>query len=933
MTSYRLPAGGRIDRNRPIAFTWAGRRLTGFAGDTLASALLANGISTVGRSFKYHRRRGIMAAGLEEANAIVQLETGAHTLPNLKATQIELYDGLHAAPVNAWPGLELDALALNGAIKRFIPAAFYYKTFMWPGWRWFEPAIRRAAGLGRAPTAPDPDTYAHRFAHCETLVVGAGLSGLAAAIRAAQDGGRVLIVEAEPEPGGASLWSGEDRARDALLAQLRSYPNAVIHTRTTAFGYYDDNLVGLCERLTDHIAPAGRAGPRQRLWKVRAGRVVLATGAFERPLAFAANDLPGIMLASAAHAYLGRFGIAPGRRVVIATNNASVYPLAGALRAAGVEVAAIVDSRGTNEAPDALAGCAPLRAHGRRQISAVTVGTPGGERKQTIACDALLMSGGWSPAVHLHSQAGGTLTYDQASQSFVPRPDAAAPLSVGAAAGSADAVGPIHLFADGDRAADQAWIDFQNDVTVGDLHLAARENFRSVEHVKRYTTLGMASDQGKTSNVPAIQQLAGLLGRTPPQIGTTRFRPPYDPVAIGAFAGTAVGRRLMPAQLTPSHDLATCAGARFEDYGAWRRPSSFALPGESEPDAVAREVLAVRHHVGLFDASPLGKIEVAGPDAAEFLDRIYVNRMATLKPGRLRYGLMLTENGVIFDDGVCARLDDHRFIVGTTSGHARAVTQMLEEWLQGEWPDLRVVTENVTTCWSVMNIAGPSARALLAAVGTDIDLSSEAFPHMAIRCGMVGGMTGRVQRVSFTGELSYEIAVPWHSGAALWSALLEAGKAFGIAPFGVEALMTMRIEKGFLHVGSETDGTTLPQDVGFAAAVAAKPGDFVGRRSTMRPDALRPRRRQLVGLEVEGAVPSLPVGAHVVDHGSRGRSAGWVTSSAWSPTLGRSIALAMIEAGTERIGEVVTLWDLGPRRSARICDPRFYDPRGERLDG
>lgn len=976
MSGWRSEGGIAVDRGQPVSFRWAGKSYQGYAGDTLASALIANGVSIIGRSFKYHRPRGLIAAGLEEPNGIVQLEDGAVTVPNVKATQIELYEGLSAAPVNARPSVEFDLLAVNSLFKRFIPAAFYYKTFFWPSWHLFEPSIRKAAGLGTAPAERDPDRYEHRFAHVDTLIVGSGAAGLAAAEAAAALPGneRVMLVEADFEFGGGLLSSAEPidglaplAWRDAALARLRAAPNMLMLDRTMAFGYYDHGLVALYERVSDHLPPEQRSGPRQRLWKVRCKKVILATGAFERPIAFSGNDLPGVMLASAAQTYARRYGALVGKNVVVCTNNDGAYAAAFALHDAGGAIAAIVDSRPTPGAAadearrrgiEILAGSVPVAAKGRRAVRGIEVAALGGGARRRIACDTILTSDGWNPAVHLHSQAGGSLAYNEGLQAFLPRGSAQDSISVGAAAGILDtdaaiaaaraavrgeavempvqaAVGPTRRFADGDTRAQTAWLDFQNDVTVADVQLASRENFRSVEHLKRYTTLGMASDQGKTSNVAGIHVLSGLLDTPAPKIGTTKFRPPFDPVTIGAFAGRAAGENLAPATHTPSHAAQLALGAKMENYGAWLRPACFPQAGESEHQTIAREVNAVRRSAGLFDASTLGKIEVKGPDAAEFLQRIYVGGVRTLKIGQCRYGLMLSEHGIVYDDGVFARIGEDHFLVGTTSGHAAAITDTLNEWLQCEWPDLRVLVENVTTAWAVMNVAGPQARTIFAAVGTDIDLSPEAFPHMQYRAGTVGGVPARVQRVSFSGELSYEIAVPWGYGAALWDALMRAGRPHRITPFGVESLMAMRIEKGFLHVGSDTDGTTYPQDLGFGPAIAKKKDDFVGRRSTMRPDGLRDDRRQLVGLEVTDGGQPLETGAHVLpaDATEARGTQGWVTSSVHSPTLDRPIAMALVERGRDRMGEAVRVWDLGRWRAARIADPRFYDPAGERTHG
>lgn len=975
MSGWRARGGSTIDRNRPLNFTWAGRRYCGFEGDTLASALLANGVSIVGRSFKYHRPRGLIAAGLEEPNGIVQLETGAATVPNVKATQIELYEGLIANPVNSWPSATFDVLAVNSLIKRFIPAAFYYKTFLWPNWHLFEPSIRKAAGLGVAPKHRDPDSYEHRFAHVDTLVIGSGMAGLAAAESAAETGASVLLVEADSALGGGLLATtdkieGQSAAewRGAALSRLRALANVRVMPRTMAFGFYDHGLVALCERVTDHLALPQRSGPRQRLWKVRCRRAILATGAFERPIAFSGNDLPGVMLASAGQTYALRYGVLPGRRLVIATNNDSGYDAALAMQDAGAEIVAIVDSRqdpgsvATQAAARSIrviAASAPITAKGGRRVRSVSIGNvSGGAARETLRCDAILTAGGWNPAVHLHSQSGGSLAFDTALQSFLPSSAAQNTASVGAATGILDkvaaitgaravgrgqkpvtipmaAIGPARNFADGDVAAQKAWLDFQNDVTVADVQLASRENFRSVEHLKRYTTLGMASDQGKTSNVAGIHVLSHLLDKPAQAIGTTKFRPPFDPVTIGGFAGRAIGQDLMPLAHVAAHAGHVAAGAQMERYGTWLRAACYKKPGETEEVAVNREVLTVRSAVGLFEASPLGKIEVKGPDAAEFLQRMYVNGVRNLKVGRCRYGLMLNEHGVVYDDGVFARIGENHFLVGTTSSHAAAIADTFNEWLQCEWPDLRVMVENVTSAWAVMNLAGPRARDVLAAIGTDIDLSPEAFPHMTYREGHLCGVKTRIERVSFSGELSYEVAVPWSYGAALWDAFMRAGRKFGITPFGVEALMAMRIEKGFLHIGSDTDGTTYPQDVGFGAAIEKKPDDFVGRRSTTRPDGLRTDRRQLVGLEVTDNCGVIPIGAHILagDAVEARGTEGWVTSSVMSPTLKRPLAMALVKRGTSRMGEHVRAWHLGQWRSARIVDPRFYDPAGARLNG
>ncbi len=975
MSGYRLAQGGAIDRSRPLHFQWEGRTYSGYAGDTLASALLAAGVRVIGRSFKYHRPRGLIAVGLDEPNFIVQLEQGALASPNVKAPYVELYAGLDASPVNAWPSLRFDLLAVNGKFKRFIPAAFYYKTFIWPSWRWFEPLIRKAAGLGSAPPLPDPDSYAQTTAHTDVLIVGGGIAGLAAAQQAAASGQSVMLVTGGAHWGGrlagtretvegkpARLWI------DEALATLSDMPNVTLMNRTLATGHYDHGLISLCEQLTDHLPIAERSGPRQRLWRVRADTLIFATGAIERPLVFRGNDRPGIMLAGAARAYLHRYAVVPGREIVVATTNDSAWHAAFDLAEAGAKVAAIVDTRSASD-PLLVTRAerlgiavhlrtAPVEAIGGKAVRAVRVGRvfPGGRivgETVTLACDVLLMSGGWSPAVHLHSQGGGRVKRDPGLHSFVPE-RASAQLSIGGAAGAfqsdatlAAACGtraeprpeprhpPIWSISESDRPDDAAWVDFQNDVTAGDIALAARENFCSVEHLKRYTTLGMASDQGKTSNVNGIGILSEVLGKPIEAIGTTKFRPPYDPVPFGVFAGHRTGDGLRPRRHLAMQDWHAAQGAVFEEYGGWMRPAAYLRPGEVEADAVHREVLAARTGVGLFEASPLGKIEVKGPDAAEFLDRMYVNRIGTLKPGRCRYAILLTENGVVFDDGVVTRIAEDHFLVGTTSGHASAVTELFREWLQCEWTSLRVLVEDVTTCWAVANIVGPRSRAVLERLAADMDVSREGFPHMTARQGAIAGIPARVARVSFTGELSFEIAVPWRAAEALWDALAIAGAPEGIAPFGVEALMTMRVEKGYLHLGADTDGTTLPQDIDFGEIMRKKPMDFVGRRSANRPDGMRVDRRSFVGLAVTDGNPApLPIGAHVLPAGTTRPQPGegWVTSSIWSPTLGKPLALAMVAGGQARIGERVRVWDLGTWREAQIAPVCSYDPEGARLN-
>ncbi len=949
--AFRLQQGGRIDRSKPIKFRFDGVEYEGYAGDTLASALLANGVRVTGRSFKYHRPRGIVGASFEEPNTLVQLGSGERTEPNLKATQIELCEGLEAKAVNCWPSARFDVLGFLRWFKIFMPSGFYYKTFLWPNWHWFESLIRAAAGLGVSPRQPDPDRYDKRHDSVDVLVIGGGRHGLESAIAAGRQGRSVLLLDDKSELGGALL---QERVGDSaasigpLLEQITALPQVRVLTRCTAFGYYDHDHVVAVELMSE-----GRV--RQRLWHVRSKEVVLATGAIERPIVFPNNDRPGIMLAGAAREYLNRYGVQVGRRVVLACNNDSAYSVAADLVAAGVSVVAVLDSR-TDTASDVTKqaaargirihfSSAPTHTMGSPAISAVEFHQidPSGKAipgtRQKLPCDALLVSGGWNPTVHLFSQAGGTLRFDDQLQAFVPDRAAQHDRLVGAAAG--DFTEPLNQSAlwsvdvsDLGRSPAYSWVDLASDVTEGDLRLAVRENFAAVEHLKRYTTTGMMADQGKTSNVNAIGILGGITGKAPGAVGTTKFRPPFNPVTFGAIAGQSVGAHYQPLRRLPTEALQRASGAVFEDYGGWNRPVYVPRAGEDEHAAVMREVSQVRRGVGLIDYSPLGKIQVSGPDAAILLQRIYVNNVKTLKPGFCRYGLMLGEDGIVMDDGVLTCWDEQTFQVGTTSGHAEKVTDWLEEWLQCEWTDLDVIVEPVTTQWATIMVAGPNARSLLERLGLDIDFSAQAFPHMSARQGRLGDVPVRIMRVSFSGELSYEVSVPWGYGASLWRGLLELGKDLDVTPFGLEALMVMRVEKGYLHVGTETDGATMPQDIGFRDIIAKKAEDFVGRRSTMTPEGLRGDRMQLVGLASGKDV--LPIGGHIVSTAFSGVPAptqGWVTSSVHSPTLNRPVAMAMLTRGFERMGETVKVYDarLGRSFEAEVVSPVAYDPKGERL--
>jgi sarcosine oxidase subunit alpha len=970
-----------------------GRPIEAYAGDTAASALLAGGIHHVARSFKYHRPRGILSHGSEEPNALLTVDRGGGRIePNSRATCIEAVDGLALASQNHWPSLGFDLGAVNGLLSPLFAAGFYYKTFMWPRAFWerlYEPAIRRMAGLGRAPAAPDPDRYQHRHAHCDVLVIGAGPAGLAAALAASESGARVMLADEQAEMGGALLHDVTSTidgkaAWDWLaeaIAELGRRGNVTLLPRTTAFGYYNHNHVGLAQRLTDHLSAPHADLPRERLWQVRAREVALATGAHERPLVFAGNDRPGIMLADSLRAYVNRYGVAPGRRAVIATCGASAYTAAADLKAAGLEVT-LVDVRPESECGedmDALrsVGCAVLAGHtvlgsrGGKRVAGLLVAPTDADLSASprlLDCDCVGVSGGWTPAVHLFSQSRGRLAFDDELDAFVPGASVQAERSAGACRGtyqlatcleegwaagaaaagsrgarsfaaSATRVGfrPTRILpgCEGSRRG-RAFVDLQNDVTAKDIGLAVREGFQAIEHVKRYTTTGMATDQGKTSNMTALGLAAAALDKPVAAVGTTTFRPPYTPVTFGALAGPSRGRLFDPVRTTPIHDWAAAHGAVFEDVGLWKRARYFPRSGEDMHAAVARECRAVRAGVGIFDASTLGKIEVVGRDAAEFLDRIYVNSFARLASSRCRYGLMLREDGYILDDGVVARLAADRFHVTTTTGGAGRVLQHMEDYLQTEWPQLEVYLTSITEQLAVIALQGPSARELLAPLVEGIDLGGAELPHMGVCEGAVCGIPCRLFRVSFTGEAGFELNVAADYGQGVWEALVERGAALGITPYGTEAMHVLRAEKGFIIVGQETDGTVTPDDVGLGGLIGKAKGDFVGKRSLQRPDLVSPRRRQLVGLLTHDAQTVLEEGAQIVADPAQPRPKhmlGHVTSSYWSTACGRPIALALVEAGRAMFGKTLFATTTAGFIDVGVCAPVFYDAKGERVHG
>ncbi len=992
----RMAEGGRIDRARPLDFRFDGRTYTGFAGDTLASALIANGVHLVGRSFKYHRPRGFLAAGAEEPNALVDVDRGAgRSAPNLRATQVELHDGLVARSQNRWPSLSFDAGEINDLVPAgLFSAGFYYKTFKAPAGAWasiYEPLIRRAAGLGVAPGAPDPDHYAQRYAFTDVLVVGAGAAGLSAALAAATIGARVIVADEQAEMGGGLLddpavaidgVSAADWVASSLQ-KLKSLPNVTLLSRTQAFGYYAQNFLGLAERVTDHLAAPPPKAPRERLWKIRAKHVVLATGAIERPLVFPDNDRPGVMLASAARTYLNRYGAKPGHQAVVFTADDTGYAAALDLHRAGVQIAAIADLRPAPAGPglaravadrlSILPATVVTGVKGRTRVTGVALGSLGADGSvkpgRLIACDLVLMAGGWTPAVHLFSQSRGKLAFDATREIYAPGVSAQDETSVGACKGTFDLTaalaeghraGATAAGAPDERAYDvtgaiapsggfhgavphlrdpqnvKAFVDFQNDVTAKDIRLAVSEGMKSIEHVKRYTTTGMATDQGKTSNMNGLAIAAKALGKPIADVGLTTYRPPFTPVTFGTFAGRSRGDLFDPIRRTPMHAQAQTLGAVFEDVGQWKRALYFSRSGEAMHAAVNYECLAVRKNAGIFDATTLGKIEVVGPDAAELLERLYTNPWAKLAVGRCRYGLMLNEAGFVMDDGVVGRIANDRFHVTTTTGGAPRVLAHMEDYLQTEFPELKVWLTSTTEQWAVIAVQGPAAREVLAPLVEGIDISAAAMPHMSLREGKICGVATRLFRVSFTGELGFEVNVAADFGPAVWDAILENGKPHGLTPYGTEAMHVLRAEKGYIIVGQETDGTVTPGDLGLDWAIGKNKRDFVGKRSLRRPDIIKVDRKQLVGLLTDNPNIVLEEGAQITSDAKPAagtRALGHVTSSYWSATLGRSIALAMVSGGRARIGDTLHAPMAGGAIAVKVVEPIFFDPRGARLDG
>ncbi|YCH22167.1 sarcosine oxidase subunit alpha [Pseudomonas sp. D1-3] len=1002
----RLSQGGRIDRSQPLTFNFNGQTYQGYAGDTLAAALLANGVDVIGRSFKYSRPRGIVAAGAEEPNAVLQIgSTEAAQIPNVRATQQALYQNLTATSTNGWPSVNTDLMGILGKVGGgMMPPGFYYKTFMYPQnlWLTYEKYIRKAAGLGRSPKENDPDIYDYLNQHCDVLVVGSGPAGLAAALAAGRSGARVILADEQEEFGG-SLLSTREMLDDKpaaewaakAIAELEAMPEVTLLPRATVNGYHDHNFLTIHQRLTDHlgeVAPPlvnGACQPRQRLHRVRAGRVVLATGAHERPLVYANNDVPGNMLADAVSTYVRRYGVAPGQKLVLSTNNDYAYRVVLDWLDAGRQVVAVADARSNprgswveearRRGVRVLTGSAVVEARGSKRVTGARICAIDAARHkvtspgETLDCDLIVSSGGYSPVVHLASHLGGRPVWREDILAFVPgegfqkRHCAGAvngvfgmgdSLADGFEAGAKAAAevgfqpvtgtlpkaekrieeATIALFQvphDKNTArAPKQFVDQQNDVTAAGIELATREGFESVEHVKRYTALGFGTDQGKLGNINGLAIAARSLGISVSEMGTTMFRPNYTPVTFGAIAGRHCGELFEPKRYTALHKWHLQQGAEFEDVGQWKRPWYFPKNGEDLHAAVARECLAVRNAVGILDASTLGKIDIQGPDAREFLNRVYTNAWTKLDVGKARYGLMCKEDGMVFDDGVTACLADNHFVMTTTTGGAGRVLEWLEIYHQTEWPELKVYFTSVTDHWATMTLSGPNSRKLLAEV-TDIDLDKDAFPFMTWKEGKVGGVPARVFRISFTGELSYEVNVQADYALGVLEQIAEAGKKHGLTPYGTETMHVLRAEKGFIIVGQDTDGSVTPDDLGMGWCVGrTKPFSWIGWRGMNREDCLKENRKQLIGLKPVDPNKVLPEGAQLVFDPKQPipmTMVGHVTSSYMSAAMGHSFAMALVRGGLKRIGERVyaPLVD-GSVIEAEIVSPVFYDPKGDR---
>ena len=992
---YRLDNIGYINRDKKISFTFNGKKYFGYEGDTLASALLANGIHLVGRSFKYHRPRGFFGAGVDEPNAKVQLYKGAKTEPNANATEVELVEGLIAKSQNCWPSVSFDFGAINNLFQKFFPAGFYYKTFMWPKSFWYkvyEPIIRKAAGLGVAPLKPDPDRYEHKYEYCDVLIAGSGPSGLASALAAAKNGARVILAEDKSRFGGSLLVDevtiGNKKGKewaDEVIFQLKSMPNVIVKNRSQVFGYYDHNMMVMFERTRDHIENPNKFTPRQKLWYIRAKEIVISTGSLERPLIFGNNDRPGILLSSAAKEYLKVYGVLVGRKPIIFTNNDSAYDTAIEFKKNGINPL-VVDTR-TNSDSSVISEAKNLNidikfshgianTKGHLKVNSATIGKFNSDKSsyenlEEVSCDCICVSGNWTPTVHLSSQSGNKLKFNETIDAFIPSQSRQKESTIGSANGSftlkqaledgfnkgfelsnkitnknSKSTAPTsNERSYGEH--DKFWcmplpknkhykrfVDFQNDVAVSDIELAVREGFRSIEHVKRYTTLGMATDQGKTSNLNGLQLVSNIEGKIVPEVGYTTFRPPYTAVTIGTIVGREVGKHYRPTRKSPMHEWHEKNNAVFVDAGLWLRPRYYKQDNESLEEAAKREANNVRKNVGVCDVTSLGKIDIKGPDTAEFLNRIYTNAWMKLPVGKARYGVMLREDGIVFDDGTTTRISENHFHMTTTTAQAVNVLAHLEYYLQVVWPELNVNVLSTTEQWAGAALAGPNSRELLSKLFPETNILNEALPFMGYKESDLFGVPARIFRISFSGELAYEINVESSYGTFMWEKIIEFGQEMNIEPYGTEALSTLRIEMG--HVaGSELDGRTIPYDVSLEGMLSKKK-DFIGKRSLTREAFLNPKREKVVGVVPLDKKTTIPEGSHLVKDGnasSPNPKLGHVSASCWSVEYNNPFSLAIIQDGKNRIGE--KLYAVSPLNNKNIAveivSSHYVDPKGERV--
>ena len=997
--NLRINSSNFIDETTRVSFKFDGKTYYGFKGDTLASALIANGIHLVARSFKYHRPRGIMTAGSEEPNAIVQINGNtAYTEPNVRATEIEIYDGLEASSQNCWPNVNFDIGGINNILSPLLPAGFYYKTFMWPAsfWEKYEYFIRKSAGLGKSPTKPDPDLYEHKYIHCDVLVIGGGISGIMAAKTAAENNYKTLLLDEKPHLGGTTIYQSSEFNKinnqysskwlENEISKLKNIKNLEIKTRTSVAAYHGYNFLLARENLTDHLPLNKKKDKiRQRLLKIRAKKVIAATGSIERPLIFNNNDRPGIILSSAIKKYSNYYGVVCGKENILFTNNDSAYETAISLFNKGIKINAIIDIREkvnseiTNHAEKIgikiYNSYTIVDTSGYRRIKEVSImklskdGQSVTGSKIKIKCNCLGISGGWTPAVHLFTQSGGKLKFDNEDNVFIPSKYPSDQISIGSCNGEFDLNTIIKNFNQNiknflgidktsfedlkinstkeilkrniwllpsDKAIGKCkpFVDFQNDATAKDIKLALREGFRSIEHVKRYTTTGMGTDQGKLGNMHALGIISDTSGVKMSDLGTTTFRPPYTPLTFGTIVGRNVGEFFDIFRKTPMHDWHVDNNAEFENVGQWKRAWYYPKKGESMFDAVQRESKAARDGAGILDASTLGKIDIQGSDASEFLNRVYTNAWSKLAIGKCRYGLMLNEDGMVYDDGVTTRLDENHYIMTTTTGGAATVLGKLEDYLQTEWPELDVYLTSVTDHFATISVCGPNSKKIVKKVIPDLDLSDEEFPHMSFKNAKIDNIKCRVMRISFTGEQSYEINIQANFGKSVWEKCMEAGKEFNITPYGTETMHLLRAEKGFIIVGQDTDATLTPIDLQMDWIVSKKKYDFIGKRSLYRSDTIREDRKQLVGIVTEDPREVLEEGAQIVADVSKKpvEMLGHITSSYFSPNLNKSIALGVVKGGKNMLGKKLFIPMKNKIISVQVADPVFLDKENKRLN-